>query len=249
MTIPAVAWQPQQLQPVLPEADGLSTLCFEREIHLWRLSIAQAPVELGLLSVAERSHLETLKRPRVAQRYVASRWFQRVLLGHYVSQAPAALQFMTGAHGKPYLVDQGVQFNLSHSGDWLVVAVSTAWALGVDIEQARPLARLDGLSRRCLTEAERQSLPAAGHQRAETFLRYWTCKEAYLKATGTGLSHPMAQVPVALGSERFLPPCDRTLLTCFSPGAGYVGAIAALPSPDSAPAPPLKVAYYDLSLA
>lgn len=243
MIIPCTAWQPQQSVPFI--TDGLSP---EGQIHLWRLSLSRAPVEFGLLSSAERSHLETLKLPQVAQRYAASRWFQRVLLGHYVSQAPTALQFVTGSHGKPYLMDQAVQFNLSHAGDWLVMAVSAAQVIGVDIEQVRPLSRLDGLVQRCLTEAECKNLPADVHQRTGLFLRYWTCKEAYLKATGTGLSHPMTQVPVELGAERFLPPCDRTFLTCFSPGVGYVGAIAALPLAETPGNSSLRVEYYELSL-
>ncbi len=246
MMIPSTAWQQQGVLS-LAKADCSDSPSLEQRIHLWRLSIAGAPIDLDLLSAAERSHLETLRLPQVAQRYAASRWFQRVLLGHYVSQAPAALQFMTGSHGKPYLIDQAVQFNLSHSGDWLVMAVSAAQAIGVDIEQVRAISRLDGLVRRCLTEAECKTLPADAHQRTGIFLRYWTCKEAYLKATGTGLSHPMPQVPVALGAERFLPPCDRTFLHCFSPGAGYVGAIAALPLAEPPGNSSLKVEYYELS--
>jgi 4'-phosphopantetheinyl transferase len=247
MMIPSTAWQ-RQWVPSLAKANRSDSPFLEQRIHLWRLSITGAPVDLGLLSAAERSHLKTLRLPQVAQRYAASRWFQRVLLGLYVSQSPAALQFMTGSHGKPYLANQAVQFNLSHSGDWLVMAVSAAQVIGVDIEKVRPISRLDGLVQRCLTEAECKTLPADTHQRAGFFLRYWTCKEAYLKATGTGLSHPMSQVPVELRTERFLPPCDRTFLHCFSPGAGYVGAIAALPPPDSATRPPLRVEYYQLSL-
>ena len=91
-------------------------------------------------------------------------------------------------------------FNLSHSDDLAVVAVATAAAVGVDIERIRPLADLDRLAASCLTARERGRLATIEPGRQpEAFLRAWTCKEAYAKAIGAGLSLPFEEVEVELG--------------------------------------------------
>ncbi|MDO4285842.1 MAG: 4'-phosphopantetheinyl transferase superfamily protein [Eubacteriales bacterium] len=95
-----------------------------------------------------------------------------------------------GAHGKPYLTDASRFFNLSHSGDYVVLAVSEA-NCGVDLEQTASRYP-EAAARRCLTDGERLWLEQQGNP--EAFYKLWTGKEAFLKAVGTGLSLPMEQI-------------------------------------------------------
>ena len=109
-----------------------------------------------------------------------------------VSDAPAlALRFATGAHGKPFLPDHAeIEFNLSHAGDWGLIAISRGLPVGVDIERLRPNIDMAAMLRR-LGEAE---IPA----RAEDQLQAWTRREARSKAAGGALFDPPAENICAL---------------------------------------------------
>ncbi|MCM1438288.1 MAG: 4'-phosphopantetheinyl transferase superfamily protein [Roseburia sp.] len=95
---------------------------------------------------------------------------------------------------KPRLISpKGVHFNLSHSGEWTVVALSDS-EVGVDIQQVKPVDMR--LATRFFTESEREILKGAGDAAELTFYRLWTVKEAYLKALGTGLNRPLSSFEV-----------------------------------------------------
>ncbi|MDE6690924.1 MAG: 4'-phosphopantetheinyl transferase superfamily protein [Clostridia bacterium] len=94
-----------------------------------------------------------------------------------------------GLWEKPRLISpQGVYFNLSHSGEWTVAAVSDN-EIGVDIQQVKPVDMR--LATRFFAEDERRQIESAGDGATELFYRLWTVKEAYLKALGTGLNRPL----------------------------------------------------------
>jgi 4'-phosphopantetheinyl transferase len=92
--------------------------------------------------------------------------------------------FAVGAHGKPRLANGELRFNLTHSGELALVAVSSV-EVGVDVEQVKPHRDLTGVAKRVFTAAERAEV-AAGGDRA--FYRHWVAKEAFVKATGRGIS-------------------------------------------------------------
>lgn len=94
-----------------------------------------------------------------------------------------------GMWEKPRLVSpKGVFYNLSHSGEWTVAAISDN-EVGVDIQQVKPVDMR--LAKRFFTEEEWLRIEGAGDGATELFYRFWTVKEAYLKALGTGLSRPL----------------------------------------------------------
>jgi 4'-phosphopantetheinyl transferase len=125
------------------------------------------------------------------RRFLAGRALACSVVGGYLGCAPAEVTFALTAFGKPYLCQRGgpkLHFNLSHSGDWVALAVSAGDEVGIDIETAAP-ANPDELVSIVLSEPELRAferLPAA--LRPAAFLRCWTRKEALLKATGAGLS-------------------------------------------------------------
>ena len=151
--------------------------------------------------------------------------------------SPEQLTFVYGPQGKPALhgAGEGVQFNLSHSRELALLAVTTLPAVGIDIEWMRPLDDMMGIAARFFAAGERARLaemPAA--QRHHAFFDCWTRKEAYIKAIGEGLSRPLHQFEVAFGPHepaRLLSVADdpaeaqRWSLRGFNPAPGYAAAL------------------------
>lgn len=144
-----------------------------------------------------------------ATRAVMARALVRCQLAGALSVEPQALDFVAGPHGKPALLDppRPITFNLSHSGDWAVLAwhmAGDAAPLGVDIEQHRPGARdVMRLARRYFSRAELQSLEdLAGEARDMLFYRLWTLKEAWVKAHGLALAPQLGAIAFAVSGQR-----------------------------------------------
>lgn len=234
----AESWEATSVAPALESA----------QVHLWRLPLLADPervLELArLLSPEEEARRQRFLSIRDQERFLLARASLRRVLAKYVALAPEALRFRYGAHGKPRLEEADgrihsgpdpVCFNLTHSGDLAVCAVSRNVELGVDIEVPRPLPNAQDLAKRFFTSRESATLEGLGsEERLQEFLRLWTCKEAYLKAIGKGLAKPLHQVEVSLGDwgcERFTDMAGddeelaRWRLTTFSPGDGISGAV------------------------
>lgn len=198
-------------------------------VDLWLLATETAdPADLAHLSTylepAEQHRLQTLTRPQARQQLILSRGCLRVLLGHYTGKTPAALRFAYGPQGKPALdfaAEDGFapRFNLSHSGERILIAVSVAegvGAIGVDIEKVRSVRHLPALCHRYFTHAEAKTILApSGHGADYRFLRYWTGKEACLKAMGTGIAESLQKLELTLPSQT--PGVDLTPITVSAP--------------------------------
>jgi 4'-phosphopantetheinyl transferase len=139
---------------------------------------------------ARRFHFEQDRR-----RFVVGRGQLRSILSAYIGCTPSSVKFTYGSKGKPAL--PGLQFNVSHSHELALCAISAKREVGVDLEYLRPMPEAVQLAKRFFSRAEHdliQALPA--EEQASVFFRLWTGKEAYLKATGQGLSHPLDQVEI-----------------------------------------------------
>jgi 4'-phosphopantetheinyl transferase len=186
-------WQPPPAN-LIELADG--------DVQVWRISLSKQPDEIvalkRLLSPDEIARAERFYFQRHHDAFVAARAGLRNTLSRYVSLSPEALTFRYGDAGKPELPEQifggEVAFNLSHSGDWAILAVARRGPLGVDIERTRAMNDAAGLARRYFSAAEVavwESLAPA--EQTAAFFRCWTRKEAYLKALGDGLRAPLDQ--------------------------------------------------------
>lgn len=171
-------------------------VCDDREVHLWAASLVQPPEELArlrrLLSVDELARADRFRAPHHQQRHVAAHGLLREMLGAYDRRPAELLEFDVGTHGKPALVTadraRPLHFNLSHSGDHLLVGIARE-ELGVDLEVIRPGLQFLRLADRYFTPAEAETLRSVPKsQQPEAFYTLWTRKEAYVKALGTGLS-------------------------------------------------------------
>jgi 4'-phosphopantetheinyl transferase len=165
------------------------------EVHVWSIDLDRPDAEVavlgGMLTADELLRAGKLRAGQHARRrFVASRAGLRALLGAYLDLAPAEVGFAASVHGKPRL-DSGspLRFNLSHSGGRALVAVADGAEVGADVEEVRPRADLRRVARRVFTEAEREAIEAAAaDDRDRAFYRHWVAKEAFVKATGRGIS-------------------------------------------------------------
>ena len=173
------------------------------EIHVWCLDLApgedrQDELE-GLLGEEERTTALCFVSELHRARFIAGRGLVREILAGYLEQRPSDLRFERSAHGKPRLEDDSLQFNFSHSESLGVLAVSAEGLVGIDVEHVRPWQDLQDLEELCFTSSERAELEALDEEaRRRAFFRLWTRKEALLKATGVGLSHPLTELEVGL---------------------------------------------------
>lgn len=173
----------------------------------WAVASPEA-VERGwpLLDDGERRRAEGILHEPSRLLHVAARVLVRERLGERLGVDPSRLRFQAGRHGKPRLAppwdSSGWEFNLSHTGDRVVLALARGRAVGVDVERLEPIPpdEMARLAESFFSPAERSALQSVDAARAgDAFLRTWTRKEAVLKAAGEGLSPDLAAWDTASG--------------------------------------------------
>jgi 4'-phosphopantetheinyl transferase len=190
------------------------------EVHLWCVALdkvapAQQRLEL-ILSDGERERAARFHFSKDRECFTATRALLRTILAAYLACDPKDLVFRYSEKEKPSL-NSGysgtpVEFNVSHSGTIGLLAFTRGRQLGVDVERIRADFDHEAIARRFFSEHElRQlaSLPPAERDRG--FFRCWTRKEAFIKATGSGLSVPLHQFDVSLR------PADENALLATRP--------------------------------
>lgn len=201
----------------------------EGEVHVWRARLDGPWPGVEGLPAPERERAAGFLREDATGRWVAARWALRRILARYLDQPAAEIALESGENGKPQLGDRssGLRFNLSHSGDLALVAVTLGREVGVDVEEVEPDRDLLALAERALaaeTVAEIRAAPPADQPRA--FYRAWTRHEARLKCLGVGLTtdrfHPFPRDNEDKnGNDR-----DRVALADLKVGPGYAAAVA-----------------------
>ncbi|MGE3285589.1 MAG: 4'-phosphopantetheinyl transferase superfamily protein [Pseudonocardia sp.] len=204
----------------------------------WASPVApeDAPGLVALLDEHERDRLARFRRAADRARYLAAHALARVVLGELVDVAPEGVEFDRTCrcgeqHGKPVVrADRSARppgFSLTHAGDVVGVAVWPDGPVGLDTEHVRPMADLAGMARHVASPAEAAH---TAHATPGAFFAAWTRKEALLKATGSGLSAPMAAITlagprvVAWSGEHA--PAGPMWLCDLRPAPGYTGALA-----------------------
>jgi len=228
-----------QIEGSVASPAGLS----KNEVHVWRIDLETVSVAeerwRTLLSPDERGRAERFRFPQHRQYFTATRALLRTLLGAYLSANSGELVFRYTAREKPFLSagfsGDRIEFNVSHSGGVALMAFAQGRALGVDVEQVREQADHEAIARRFFSENEQHQLAAVGApERHLAFFRCWTRKEAYIKATGDGLSLPLqdfdVSVDAASGNALLSTRPDpkealRWSLRDLAAGDGYVAAL------------------------
>ena len=210
-----------------------------RYVDLWRLHLALPATDEELLqrvlSEDELTRANRFKFEGDRRRFMVARGQLRNILGRYLGTDPQKLAFSYGPRGKPHLAAP-VGFNVSHSEELALVAVACQRIVGVDLEAIRVIRDFEKIAERFFSSRENAEL--AGMQdieRQEAFFRCWTLKEAYVKATGDGLTRPTESFDVAfsrdgpvqlLSVQGSTEEAYRWELLGFQPAPGYIGALA-----------------------
>ena len=219
------------------------------EVHVWSAHLEECRPLLKhgfrLLAADELERAGRFRRPDDRARSLLGRLVLRTVLGRYLGERPERLRLRAGVTGKPMLVSTAggrdvpaeLRFNVSHDGDWVLVAASRSREVGVDVAQWRDDLDREAIARRFFAPGEvaaLASLPDAARRRA--FFDCWTRKEAYIKATGRGLSVRLDQFEVSLAPDEqpalvrvaWSPgEAARWAMRDVAPATGYSAALAA----------------------
>lgn len=206
-------------------------------VHVWSVSLAAPsapPSAEPVLSAEERARSETLRIEALRRRYIWCRHALRHLLGERLGCPPAAVDLQRATNGRPFVVGSDFDFNLTHSGDLALIAMREgAGRIGVDVEAVIPRTDTGRVAERVFTAEECAEWRAAGEPALDAFYRRWTCKEAYLKALGTGLGVDPRRVVMTIdsaGRPRLVqgPVMQGSTMASFTPQPGFVAAAALL---------------------
>jgi 4'-phosphopantetheinyl transferase len=177
-----------------------------QDIHLWHIDLSEPFPEGECAALTDEEHARAgrFRFDRDRNRFLQGRLALRRLLGLYVGLSPRDVPLQHARYGKPFVDARfAIGFNLAHSGDRALAAVSRFRHVGVDIEEALPRGALEGIARTVFTRDECRAL----HRRPETerlsaFLTCWTRKEAALKAIGVGLAGEPRDLHAGMEPER-----------------------------------------------
>lgn len=194
---------------LLTSLENANRDALEKEVHVWTFRADLSGDACGklyaLLSRDEKAKADRFKFAIHRTRSIAARAALRLLAAQYVGIPAPELRFTYSSHGKPSLDGlppaNDVAFNLSHSGDYGVVAFTRRRGIGIDLEHVRERHKHARLAERYFSPRENvwlRTLPPQESLRA--FYRLWVVKEAWLKATGKGLSVPLREVEVEFGA-------------------------------------------------
>jgi len=175
-------------------------------VDIWKVYLDRPVLEnseTGVLSPDEIARANRFHFEKDRVHFVRCRTALRRLLGKYLGIPASEIQFRYSTNGKPQLEanlnPRALQFNVSHSADLAAIAIGSEHRLGVDLEKIRIDVDVVSLSTRFFSLRERAELQALPeHLRVSAFFACWTRKEAFLKATGEGLSFPLENFSVSV---------------------------------------------------
>lgn len=230
-------WQPSLRTMITPRIN-------QGELHVWWANLRDFDSDVyalqGILSPRERAKAARFRFLLNKKNHIISRGILRTLLGSYVAQSPSDLNFTTGEHGKLELRRDSrgaaIHFNLSHSGDVALYAITCDCPIGVDVEYIRPIPHYERIVLEYFSQSEADVLIGLPVKRqAGRFFNLWTRKEALLKAMGKGLGNGHAIRDAFLlepGASYFTHGLDLPQVSTdwgvrsFSPTLGYIAAVA-----------------------
>ena len=214
------------------------------EVHVWHVALETEDADLKalrqILSDDERARADRFCFQQDQEKFTMARGILRELLGRYLNMEPGRVQFGYGSHGRPSLADpnrsRGMSFNVSHTNALALYAFTRDREIGIDVELIRPEMATEQIAERFFAPQEVATLRALpADAQLEGFFNCWTRKEAFIKASGEGLSLPLDSFAVSLtpGERAEILNIDgeaeaTTLwsLQEIRAGAGYVAALA-----------------------
>ena len=203
-------------------------------VDIYRINISSNLMfQKSFLSIMHSNEIERSERYlRVVDknRYIVSRGALRNILGNYLNQEPASVQFKIGANKKPHLINTGkttVKYNISHSGDWILLAIANS-EIGADIE----FIAHDFIYKDIINDyfSKEEVGYIMQDQSIERFYLLWTRKEALTKATGKGLDDNLQAIPslagVHYGEGNLATLQNNWMISSFKLNNNYMASVA-----------------------
>ncbi|MGH1485677.1 MAG: 4'-phosphopantetheinyl transferase family protein [Cellvibrionaceae bacterium] len=190
------------------------------------------------LSDEEVQRANRFRRPEDSQRFILAHVMKRFYLSQLLDLRPEALQFVEGPKGKPFCTDNGAPFfNISHSGDWVLLAVSSTKEIGVDVECSKRGVS-EGTMNHVLTSSQLEKVNASNNPQA-TFITYWTQKEAVSKALGLGLSIDFTTIDCSgdIGSSRVIHSGNELKVSAHIVDDSHIASVSVLAHSQVEPIP------------
>lgn len=205
-------------------------------VHIWSACLSESekdiPYFISILSEDERQKAEKFKFSRDRNFSIVSRGILRCLLGKYLEKSPKNIEIIYGLWGKPCLIGQPLYFNLSHSRDCALYAITQNYEVGVDLEYIDSSLDLEAIALSILSPQELAFWESIKpEEKLNTFFKHWVCKEAFLKALGKGWLNDQQTTPLKesdrlkndnKNSERTE---KMTTPYCFETIPGYASAL------------------------
>jgi 4'-phosphopantetheinyl transferase len=220
-----------------PSASGSESV--ERFADIWQVALDQ-PADVArdcesILCLSETVRANRYATLQLRSRFIVGRASLRSILGHYLTEAAQHISISESRYGKPFLPDHSLWFNVSHSHDRMLCAVTPCGPIGIDIERISAARDLQGIAQRYFAAGEYRRFEGLRDcDRLRGFYECWTRKEAFIKATGAGLSQDLKSFEVAFGpgeSPQLLVlqhACDLAAdwgLTDIDVGGDFCGAV------------------------
>lgn len=204
----------------------------------WAHPAAETAALLDLLDDIERTRYGNYRRDADKQRFLTGRALIRGVAAAELGRQPRDITIDSSCfdcgkpHGKPKV--EGLEVSISHSGDWVALAVTDRAPVGVDVEEVRD-AEIDGLAGIAFSPAELATFESVPHaDRKGAFFTYWSRKEAVVKATGKGMTVPMSKLtltghdepPKVVASGTAEVAVATVHMVDLTPGDGYRASVA-----------------------
>jgi 4'-phosphopantetheinyl transferase len=225
-----IHWQPGKTTTDFSK-ENIHVYCLAIDEHLQHLERYQAHLNKAEQKNASRYHFE-----KDQQRSTISRGSLREILSAYLQQASKEIQFQLTEYDKPLLINNHpLQFNVTHSGNLVLIAVALDLLVGIDVEDTSREIEYQELAQRFFATNEAAAVAKlTGESLKQAFFNVWTRKEAFVKAIGEGLSYPLADFEVStlpeerstlLALKRQPEQAQQWQFISFQPRPGYQAAL------------------------
>ena len=171
------------------------------ELHIWNYTIDEKDfVEEQLrpvLSVEEKSRVNDFVYEKDAVKYTCNHVFRKNVLAKYLSIPASTIQYGYTNFGKPYVKNAPINFSHAYRNNKALLAIYLEATVGIDLEEIKTLQDPKTFSEYSFSKQENEHIFQKATMNEDVFFTYWTFKEAYIKATGTGLNVDISQLNLA----------------------------------------------------
>ncbi|HEY8781754.1 MAG TPA: 4'-phosphopantetheinyl transferase superfamily protein [Mucilaginibacter sp.] len=203
----------------------------DNNIDVWRINISSnfslLNNFLALINPGEIARANRYFHTRDKNRFIISRGALRIILGKYLNQQPSSIELEIGVNKKPHIKNANLQYNISHSGDWILLAVSSS-NIGADTELVDVTYNYRDVLEDNFSTNEISYINQTSS--VERFFMLWTRKESLTKATGKGLDEDLKLIPCLDGvhsvQSSLISSTTDWLISSFKLSENYLASIA-----------------------